>query len=401
MTLKLFMKNPYIKEFTTKISKITEKENQYLIELEKTAFYPEGGGQPTDIGLIGDSRVLHVFEENDRIIHVVDTLPSTIDKVICKIDWDRRFDFMQQHLGQHILSGAFEKLFDAHTVGFHLTETTLTIDIDKPLSNNDIETVEFYGNQIVFNDLQVSALFPDKQTLEDLPLRKQPKVDENIRIVKIDDFDCTPCCGTHPNRTGEVGMLKVKKVEKHRGGLRIYFNCGNRAFQDYSQKNNIVNSLSSTLSAKQEDILPSVEKLNESLYEMKKELINIKKELSTYEGVKLLKDADVIEGINVISTIYKDKNINDIKVLLNNIDESLNYVAFIGIEQDDKCQLLFRRSTSLNEIDVSSILKKSISLIDGKGGGSPISAQGGGKDIEKLHDSIKLAKDTLTQILSI
>lgn len=391
MTIKLFYKNPYIKEFNANILKITEKDDMLHLELNQTAFYPEGGGQPTDRGFIGEIEVLNVYEDQERIYHVVNQLPSTLENVRCHIDWERRFDHMQQHLGQHILSAAFEKLYDANTVGFHLSPNTLTIDIDKALSQDDITKVEYFANQLVFNDLMVEILHPTEEELADLPLRKTPTVFENIRIVKLDDLDYSPCCGTHPNRAGEVGLIKIKRFEKHKSGLRIEFACGNRALDDYQLKNNIVNMLSANLSVKSDEVLSSIKRINEELVDIRKDNNILKEQLLSYEAIDLFNNSTLINKSRVIKKIFFDRDFNEIKQLSTALINNDSTAVIFGLASHDKAQLILSRSKNLNEVVMKDILKESITLIDGKGGGSPFSAQGGGKNVDGLQSAIDLA----------
>lgn len=388
MTIKLFYKNTYIKEFNANIVQIVEKDNQFHVELNQTAFYPEGGGQPSDVGYIDDIEVSHVYEEQDKVYHVIHKLPSKLENIKCKIDWEKRFDHMQQHLGQHILSAAFEKLHDAKTIGFHLSENSVTIDIDKVLSNEDIRKVEYFTNQIVFNDLLVQILYPNEKELASMPLRKLPTATDNIRIVKLDDFDYSPCCGTHPNRTGEVGLIKIRRFEKYKSGLRIDFVCGDRALRDYLIKNDIINSISSNLSVKFDEILSNIERINKELQDTKKENKNLRGEIINFESIDLLNNAEIVNNIKIIKKIYHHMDVGEVKQLSSSLVNHDRCIAILGINTNNQARLLFSRSKDLDTINMKEILNSCIPLIDGKGGGSPFSAQGGGKNSDNLEAAI-------------
>ncbi|SKC79799.1 alanyl-tRNA editing protein [Maledivibacter halophilus] len=398
MAIKLFYKNTYIKEFNANIVHIVEKDDSFHVELNQTAFYPEGGGQPCDEGYIGDIKVSHVYEDKNKIYHVLDKLPSTLENIKCTINWEKRFDHMQQHLGQHILSAAFEKLYDANTIGFHLSPNTATIDVDKVLSGEDIKKVEYFANQIVFNDLLVKVLYPTKEELESLPLRKMPTVTDDIRIVKLDDFDYSPCCGTHPNRSGEVGLIKIRKYEKYKSGLRIDFICGNRALMDYSIKNDITNSLSSRLSAKLDEILNIIDKDSEELQKIKKENKNLKEQIIKFEAAELMKTAKFEGNTKIIKNIFKHRNFNEVKLLSSILANNDTTVIIFAIDNKDKAQLIFNRSKDLDKIIMKDILNKCLPLIDGKGGGSPSTAQGGGTNTDNLEAAISLAYEQIKKI---
>lgn len=398
MTIKLFYKNTYIKEFTANIVKIIENGDMLHIELSQTAFYPEGGGQPCDTGFIDDIEVSHVLEDGDKIYHVVDRLPSKLENLKCHIDWEKRFDHMQQHLGQHILSAAFQNLYDANTIGFHLSPNSLTIDIDKTLSYEDIVKVEYFANQLVFNDLAVEILYPTAEEISNLPLRKVPSVTEDIRVVKLDDFDYSPCCGTHPNRTGEVGLIKIKKFEKYKSGLRIEFTCGNRALRDYQIKNNTVNSLSSSLSVKLDEVLPSVQRIHDELSVVKKENKYLKSQLLSFEADDMLNNSYKINDAKIVKKIFSNRDFSEIKQLSTSLINHDGTIAILGVANGENAQMIFSRSRDLDKISMKDILKEHITLIDGKGGGSPFSAQGGGKKVDKLEEAIDLAYEQVKNL---
>ncbi|MGL4949295.1 MAG: alanyl-tRNA editing protein, partial [Anaeroplasmataceae bacterium] len=233
MTEKLYYENQYEKSFTAEIVNIMEKNNEFHIVLDKTYFYPEGGGQPSDTGFIESSEVLFVYEENGVIYHVTSKKPIKIHKVKCSISWETRFDFMQQHLGQHILSACLLDKFNATTVGSHLGSASSTVDVDKLLNISQIEEAVTYANNIIFENINVDILYPTKSELKKLSIKKvATKIGEQIRIVKLCDLDINPCCGVHPKSTLEVQIIKVIKFEKHKTGTRIEFLCGKRGIEN-------------------------------------------------------------------------------------------------------------------------------------------------------------------------
>ena len=239
---KLYYENSYDKSFTAEIINITEKNNEFHIELDNTLFYPEGGGQPCDIGFIESSAVDYVYEENGTIYHVTKQKPIKIHKAKCSINWDRRFDYMQHHLGQHILSASILELFNSNTVSVHMGEAYSTLDIDKLLTLKDMEAAETLANKVVQDNLTIDILYPTKSELKKLALRRvPPKTNEAIRIVKIGDFDLTPCCGIHPNTTLQVQLIKIMKIEKHKTGSRITFMCGKRALTSCILRDKVCN----------------------------------------------------------------------------------------------------------------------------------------------------------------
>ena len=259
MVEKIFLANPYLREIKARIVEKEYKDGKYYIKLNRTIFYPHlSGGQPGDRGTINGVEVLNVYEENDDIIHVTG---SNIhgDNVVLNIDWSNRLDNMQQHTGQHLLSAAFYNLYNGETIGFHIGRDNVTIDITLPdLSLEEAEKIEIYVNRIIFSNFQIKSYYIDKKAINNIPLRKIPTVESNIRIVEIDGIDFSPCAGTHLRQTGELGMIKILKWKKYKGNIRLEFVCGNRALFDYKWKNQAIRDISLLLSSKDTDIVEKV-----------------------------------------------------------------------------------------------------------------------------------------------
>lgn len=400
MTRKLFHENVYLKEFTANILKIREKEGKYYLVLDQTAFYPEGGGQPHDLGWIGNCEVEYVFEENGQIYHVTNLPPEKPDHVKCRIDWNRRFDHMQQHLGQHLLSAAFEKLFDAKTVGFHLGTEYVTIDVTlEEMSPTQAEKVEYLANQFVMNNLQVKQLYPDVETLEKLPLRKPPKIKENIRIIEVDQVDFSPCGGTHPSQTGEVGLIKIRKWEKIRGITRVEFLCGNRALKDYHWKNHQINAISNLLSVKDRDVQSAVERIYSENHSLKKDIRNLKEQFIDYEGAMLYRDAETLGPIKIIRKIFDQRDFGELRLLAAKLVSQPDVIVLFGTKDESKAQIIFSRSKEL-EIPMNNLFKKVSPMINGKGGGNPQTAQGGGNNLENLEKALETAYSMIAEQIS-
>jgi len=220
--MRLYYSDPYRTEFQARVIERTSVQAQPGVVLDCTCFYPTSGGQPHDEGTLNGVPVINVLEREDKaIVHVL-AAELDADVVHGAIDWQRRFDHMQQHTGQHILSQAFLKMLNAETVGFHLGKEASTIDIDKaPLAAVQLDTVENLANEIVFADLPVKTYFVAEAELANLPLRKLPVVDMPIRIVEVEGFDYSPCGGTHCRRTGEVGLIKITRAERRGQDTRV------------------------------------------------------------------------------------------------------------------------------------------------------------------------------------
>lgn len=255
-TKEIFYEHDFKKPWTTNITEIHPLKKGYAIVLEESAFYPGGGGQPCDLGTINNQNLIEVYRKDDKIYHVVKEELNVLDEAICYIDQSRRLDLMQQHTGQHLLSAVFFSILNGQTSSFHLGLDYVTIDISIPdIPNETIQLVEDKANQYIYDNLSIKHYLTDKAQLQKLPLRKQPKVVENIRLVEIEGLDYSPCGGTHLENTGQLGILKIIKAENYKGNTRVYFKCGNRALQDYQNISKTISQLTTKLSVNQEEII--------------------------------------------------------------------------------------------------------------------------------------------------
>ncbi|MBZ9686599.1 DHHA1 domain-containing protein [Clostridium estertheticum] len=389
---KLYYENPYQTEFTAEVINVLEKEKEYHIELDKTCFYPESGGQPCDTGLINGAAVTYVYEKDKKVYHVVAVKPLKIHKVKCSIDFDKRYDYMQQHLGQHILSACIADLFNAYTIGFHLGIDSTTIDIDKVIIGDEIKTAETQANKIVLDNINVEVLYPSNSELKKLTLKKIPvKAGEKIRIVKIGDIDINPCCGIHPSTTIEVQLIKVIKIEKYKNGTRIEFLCGSRAVSDYVSKYEAIDKMSKLLSCNSATLLSEVDRLSGELNKALTEKRTLKAAVAEYEVQNMLTSAPKIEDVRVLKFIYDNGDLKYTNTLATKLVSQPKVIVLFGVKSVDKANLLFMCSKDLNMISMNALLKDAITLIDGKGGGSDLSAQGGGKNNNNLDSSLDYA----------
>lgn len=295
---KLYYEDQYLKEFTAEIIGVIEKNNLYYVSLDKTAFFPGGGGQHCDLGYIDNHKVIDIVEENGEIYHVTQTKPIKIHRVNCKIDWDRRLDGMQQHLGQHVLSGCFFKLFNANTVSIHLGNEISTVDIQGYLDEESIRKAERMANEIIYQNISVNFLTPSKKELKKLNLRRDlPNTNEQIRVVQIGDLDINACCGVHPSRTLDLQAIKIKRWEKHKGATRIEYLAGKRAIEDYFKKDDFRNQICKFLNCGEQDAINSVNKLSNELKACKDENRQIKIEISDYQIKDMIMSAENLGDI--------------------------------------------------------------------------------------------------------
>lgn len=389
-TERLYISDSYLKEFEARVMDIIPFEDKYGIILDRTAFYPEGGGQPCDTGYLGEAEVLQVIEKDGELLHIVEKpLPSK--DVRGTVDWSRRFDFMQQHTGQHILSACFDSLFNGSTDSFHLGRDIVSIEINiESFNAQDAEQLENIANDIIYANLPVTARLVTKEELESIPLRKKPKVAENIRIVEIKDTDWSPCGGTHVKATGEVGIIKVKSWEKCKGGYRFIFVCGGRALKDYGLQNSIIRTLGEKLSARDTELVEAVSRVLNNLRDTEKQLSSVRQELLRYEADNIMKEYPEISGIRLISKVFEGRSINDAKLLAQHLTQVPGTIALL-VCKNESLQTIFTRSEDVN-IDMNAVFKAVLPAIGGKGGGNARTAQGGGAGIEGLEDFLRSAE---------
>lgn len=263
MTVRLYEENAYTSEFFATVLDCLAEKDGFKIALDKTAFFPEGGGQAGDKGMLGDAIVFDTQIENDIIYHFTDKALNVGDFIECKIDFERRMGFMQNHTGEHIVSGIAHKLYGVNNVGFHLGQDLVTIDFDKELTREQLDEIEYLANKKVWQNLPVRAYYPTEEQLKSTDYRSKKEIDGAVRLVSIKDTDICACCAPHVNNTGEIGLIKLLDTERMRGGIRIVLKCGVFALNDYRIKYENVSQISALLSAKQENTADAVKFLDD------------------------------------------------------------------------------------------------------------------------------------------
>lgn len=391
---KLFYIDSYIKNFTAEIEEIKEINDKYHVLLNKTAFFPGGGGQYCDLGTIDNISVVDVYEENDKIYHVLDKKPNRIHKVKCEIDWYRREYGMQHHFGQHVISACFNDEYNASTIGFHLGKDFSTVDIEGFFTENDIKKVEDMCNEIIRENIPVEFLNINKKEAKKLKIKDDlSKLGNDIRVVKFGDWDTNLCCGVHVKNTLDLRVIKIKKFEKYKKATRIEFLCGTKAINEMIKRDNYLNKICKLLSSNEEDAYKGIENLNNKLNDLSKENRSLEEIISNYEVKEMIEDGEKVNNINIIIKTYENKNMNYINKIANKINETENNIGLFALANNDKLNLVFACSKNLENIDMNLLLKDSIKLVDGKGGGSKVLAQGGGKNngnLNSLFDYVKI-----------
>jgi alanyl-tRNA synthetase len=396
---KLFYQNSYIQTFTSKIIKQEKDENGlWYIVLEETAFYPTGGGQPFDTGTINNIHVLNVEEIGGDIRHYLETpVIDTKVKLEGQINWERRFDHMQQHAGQHILSAAFEELLNYKTVSFHLGEEVLTIDLEiEELTENEADIVEKRANQIILENRPIQTKWVSQAELSQYPLRKQPKVMENIRLVIIPEFDYNGCGGTHPSSTGQVGAIKILDWEKQRKKIRVRFICGNRVLQQFHVKHQILTLLTKLLNAPEQGMIQSLERLLENVKSSGKQLEEVQQTLLQFEAREMTQAQLEINGQRVISKVVQNRSLKELQQLARIITNLLNEVIVILISENESQLQVVTASGSDQQVSMKGLLADILPTINGKGGGNEVMAQGGGDLVVTGNKLLEIALNALS-----
>lgn len=373
---KLYYQDPYIKEFKAQLlhQNTDEQGNLYAV-LNQTAFYPTGGGQPHDTGVLNGVEVVAVEEVEGEIRHYI-KMPLPQGEIEGKIDWSRRLDHMQQHTGQHILSAAFAELFNCQTVSFHLGKDICTIDIHtNALGEDEASAAEALANEIVFENRTIETKWISAAEITQYPLRKQPSVTENIRLVIIPDFDYNGCGGTHPSSTGQVSSIKILDWEKQKQNIRVQFVCGNRVLKQLHEKHKVMKQLTAALNAPQEIVADAAMRIIQDAKILEKNVENKNEQLLSFEAKELLIQHKTEDNVQAV---FNDRSIKELQTLARKITELADdSVVILVNELEDKLQFVCASGNG-SDANMKKLANELLSSINGKGGGSESFAQGGG-----------------------
>ena len=300
-TVKLYENDSYIKDFSATVLSCEEKDGAYFVVLDKTAFFPEGGGQDADKGKMGGADVLDVQIKNDVVYHKVNKAFNENEKVDCILDWETRFSRMQNHTGEHIVSGVIHSLFGYNNVGFHMNDTLVTLDVDGPLNDDDIKKIELKSNKAIYENKSIKAIYPTAEELPDYDYRSKLDITEGVRLIEIEDYDLCACCAPHVAKTGEIGIIKILSFIPYKKGTRIEMICGLLAFNDYANLHTINKSVMNMLSAKRFEIAESVERIQGELGSARAENKKLLSKLATLKMEKHIIDNKICVFIDGVS----------------------------------------------------------------------------------------------------
>lgn len=368
MTHRLFYDDSHMRSFDASVTSCRPENGRFAVTLDRTAFFPEGGGQPTDTGTLGGHPVFHVREDGDEVLHLTDAPFEAGAAVHGEIDWARRFRNMQCHSGEHIFSGTAHRLFGCSNVGFHMAEDCIVLDFDTEFSKEDLKAVERSANEAIWANLPVRAWFPDREELRTLEYRSKKAIDGALRIVEIPGVDRCACCAPHVSLTGEVGVLKITDSMRHRGGMRITVVCGSDAFADYAARCENISEISHILSARPMETGAAVRRAADEIDSLKRECVLLERRLLEYRIAALGETEGSI-------CIFADMDDVSRRELVNAGAARAGGVCavFSGCDGDYKYVIGSRN------LDLRALSGEINAAVDGRGGGSSAMMQGSAK----------------------
>lgn len=391
---KLYYDDPYLKHFSAQVVARREIDGRPAIALDRTAFYPGGGGQPCDRGTLNDMPVLDVTESDGQIWHVLAETPWPLHHEIQGVlDWPWRRDLMENHSGQHVLSQAFIRVAEAETVGWHLSPNSVTIDLDQSeLDEETLDRAELLANEVLARNFAISARFVDEAELPALQLRKQPDVTGPLRLVEIAGFDRVACGGTHVASTAEIGLIKILRAERRGGETRIHFLCGSRALEDYRRKHRLVRNLASRFSRGEDELLEATDKLQAENQAARKALRSAQDALVDAEAERLWGSARQQPAVRIITGTYDDWEAEQVKRLALALRSRPG--CFIALAAGNPPQVTFTRSEDV-QADAGRLLRQALEAVGGRGGGRNDYAQGRAPSIEAVGQLFAVLTDLL------
>ncbi len=395
MTERLYYTDPYASEFDAEVLRVEDHDGRTAAVLDRTAFYPTSGGQPFDTGTLGAARVVDVVDADDGTIrHVVEGTVAA-GRIRARIDWARRFDHMQQHTGQHVLSAAFDKLAQARTESFHLGSAASTIDLGREVSPPAIERAEDEANRIVWEDRPVHIRFAGAEEAAALPLRKESVRAGTLRLIDVEGFDLSACGGTHVARTGAIGVIAVTGWEKFRGGTRVEFVCGGRALRSHRALRDVVTGSVRALSVLPEELPSAIERLQGELKDARRTIRGLQGDLAVHEAARLAAEAEPAGAARVVVRALDGWDAGSLKTIASGIVEQPGHVAVL-FGTPAPAALVVARSADV-AIDSAAVLRTMTEKFGGKGGGRPELAQGGGMT-GPIPEAIAFAKRTVQEL---
>jgi alanyl-tRNA synthetase len=379
MTQRLYYTDPYLQAFDAAVERVERATDGFVVTLDRTAFYPTSGGQPFDTGVLGGARVLDVIDREDgTIAHVIEGTLEAGQSVEGRIDWGRRFDHMQQHTGQHVLSAAIDKLFGVRTVSFHLGADVSTIDIARELSAAELTAAENDANRVVWEDRPVTIRFADAEEAARLPLRKESVRGGTLRLIDVEAFDLSACGGTHVSRTGGIGVIAVAAWERFKGGQRIEFLCGGRALQRFRSMRDAVTASVRLLSVLPGELPGAIQRMQADAKDQKHAAAALQEELAGFRAGELTASAEPVGAVRLVLRAI-DTDAPGLKSLASAVAATPGHVVVL-VSPSRPALVVAARSADVTAVSAPQIVTALTSKFGGRGGGRPELAQAGGLD---------------------
>jgi alanyl-tRNA synthetase len=390
MTDRIYYTEPSCRSFEATITRLGEHDGRPSVVLNRTAFYPTSGGQPFDTGRLGSVSVIETVDDGDDVLHVVsEPVPAGV-AVKGEIDWLRRFDHMQQHTGQHVLSAVFDRLIENRTTGFHMGAETSTIDLLREVTAAEIERAVDEANRVVWENREVSVRFVSADEAARLPLRKEPVREGTLRLIEISEFDLSACGGTHVSRTGAIGMIAVTSAERFRGGSRLTFVCGARALRSFRTLRDAVAGAVRVLSVLPHELAGAIERTQLEAKEGRKTVSRLQGMLAGHEAARLLSEAPSADGVRVVTKQVDGWDAPGLKAIATALAVHRN-VAVVLVSSGEPVAVVVARSQDV-ALDASEALKALLDRFGGRGGGRPDLAQGAGL-VGQADDILAVARE--------
>lgn len=365
-TRRLYYENVYIKEFDAKVLKCREGKNGYEIILDESAFYPEGGGQPCDTGSLGDAEVKDVQEKDGELIHYTDKALEEGAKVHGKINWERRFDLMQQHSGEHMVSGLVHEKYGYNNVGFHMGSDVITIDFSGVLDEEQLQEIEDRVNEKIWENTPVQITYPSGEELENISYRSKKELTGQVRIVEFPGTDICACCGTHVTHTGEIGAVKFLSVVKFRQGVRVEMISGKRVIEYFSKMAKENSKVSVLLSAKPQETSKAVERLQEENFRLKGKILDMEEEIFKAEAEKW-------EGAGSVLIFKKNMEADSVRKLTDAVMQTCCGCCAVFSDNGDGT---YKYAMGEKDGNLHEFTKEMNQALNGRGGGKPFFVQG-------------------------
>ena len=359
MTEKLFYNDVRKAEFEATVISCVKNKDRYEVVLDGTYFYPEGGGQPADHGKIDDANVFDVHDKDNEVVHYCDKEVECGKKVKAWVDMERRHRLMQQHSGEHIVSGLIHKHFGYDNVGFHMGSDCITIDFNGPLTSDDLKLVEKEANEAIYRNFDTNIFYPSPEELEKLEYRSKKALEGDVRIVNFKDCDTCACCGLHVVKSGEIGIIKITGSQNYKGGTRVTMLAGKQAWEDYAVKDSIVHGISNLLSAKPYETKEAVERLMKERNEIKEQLVAAKKQIFELKRDSVKDDETC--------AVFFEENMEPFELRLFTemlLEKVPSAAVFSGNDEEG-----YKYAVGSTKTDMSAFIKEANKALGGRGGG--------------------------------